>query len=86
MTDTIRQGILSAPYTPCDDDWRDCDDGAAAAVAAAGAAPIAYALSTPEGKRAYALDILHSMQVMFANLLGSQLQYFVPRRFWKQFR
>lgn len=43
-------------------------------------------VGTEEWRQQYAKDMLHSLQLIFANLLGGQLQYYTPKRFWRQFR
>uniref|UniRef100_A0A914VAW5 USP domain-containing protein n=1 Tax=Plectus sambesii TaxID=2011161 RepID=A0A914VAW5_9BILA len=32
------------------------------------------------------MSIMRCVQMIFANLLGSQLQFYIPRRFWRRFR
>lgn len=38
------------------------------------------------GKKEYNLNILRNIQLIFGHLSGSQLQFYVPRKFWKLFR
>jgi len=40
----------------------------------------------PETASEYHLTILKCVQSIFAHLIGSELQSFVPRRFWRRFR
>ncbi len=42
--------------------------------------------NSASNRKDYNLAILRCIQLMFANLLGSQLQFYHPKKFWKQFR
>ncbi|KAM7041448.1 LOW QUALITY PROTEIN: ubiquitin carboxyl-terminal hydrolase 9X-like [Molossus nigricans] len=44
------------------------------------------ALSKTEDRKEYNIGVLRHLQVIFGHLAASQLQYYVPREFWKQFR
>ncbi|KAG8511338.1 putative ubiquitin carboxyl-terminal hydrolase FAF-Y [Galemys pyrenaicus] len=44
------------------------------------------ALSKTEDRKEYNIGVLRHLQVIFGHLAASQLQYYVPRGFWKQFR
>ncbi|XP_062941292.1 probable ubiquitin carboxyl-terminal hydrolase FAF-X isoform X3 [Cynocephalus volans] len=44
------------------------------------------ALSKTEDRKEYNIGVLRHIQVIFGHLAASQLQYYVPRGFWKQFR
>ncbi|KAM9576324.1 ubiquitin carboxyl-terminal hydrolase 9X-like isoform 3-T3 [Trichechus inunguis] len=44
------------------------------------------ALSKTEDRKEYNVGVLRHLQVIFGHLAASQLQYYVPRGFWKQFR
>ncbi|EHB09100.1 Putative ubiquitin carboxyl-terminal hydrolase FAF-Y [Heterocephalus glaber] len=43
-------------------------------------------LSKTEDRKEYNIGVLRHLQVIFGHLAASQLQYYVPRGFWKQFR
>ncbi|XP_063100555.1 probable ubiquitin carboxyl-terminal hydrolase FAF-X isoform X2 [Cavia porcellus] len=43
-------------------------------------------LSMTEDRQEYNIGVLRHLQVIFGHLAASQLQYYVPRGFWKQFR
>ncbi|XP_017539923.1 probable ubiquitin carboxyl-terminal hydrolase FAF-X isoform X2 [Pygocentrus nattereri] len=42
--------------------------------------------SEAEDRKEYNIGVLRHLQVIFGHLAASQLQYYVPRGFWKQFR
>ncbi|EPQ01875.1 Putative ubiquitin carboxyl-terminal hydrolase FAF-X [Myotis brandtii] len=44
------------------------------------------ALSKTEDRKDYNIGVLRHLQVIFGHLAASQLQYYVPEGFWKQFR
>ncbi|KAL4844512.1 hypothetical protein H8958_013778, partial [Nasalis larvatus] len=44
------------------------------------------ALSKTEDRKEYNIGVLRHLQIIFGHLAASQLQYYVPRGFWKQFR
>ncbi|XP_047391135.1 probable ubiquitin carboxyl-terminal hydrolase FAF-X isoform X5 [Sciurus carolinensis] len=44
------------------------------------------ALRKTEDRKEYNIGVLRHLQVIFGHLAASQLQYYVPRGFWKQFR
>ncbi|XP_070258878.1 ubiquitin carboxyl-terminal hydrolase 9X isoform X3 [Myotis yumanensis] len=44
------------------------------------------ALSKTEDREDYNIGVLRHLQVIFGHLAASQLQYYVPEGFWKQFR
>uniref|UniRef100_A0AAR2KQD2 ubiquitinyl hydrolase 1 n=1 Tax=Pygocentrus nattereri TaxID=42514 RepID=A0AAR2KQD2_PYGNA len=43
-------------------------------------------LNKAEDRKEYNIGVLRHLQVIFGHLAASQLQYYVPRGFWKQFR
>ncbi|XP_076872060.1 LOW QUALITY PROTEIN: ubiquitin carboxyl-terminal hydrolase 9X-like [Brachyhypopomus gauderio] len=43
-------------------------------------------LNKAEDRKEYNVGVLRHLQVIFGHLAASQLQYYVPRGFWKQFR
>ncbi|XP_077891538.1 ubiquitin carboxyl-terminal hydrolase 9X-like isoform X8 [Ictidomys tridecemlineatus] len=43
-------------------------------------------LNKTEDRKEYNIGVLRHLQVIFGHLAASQLQYYVPRGFWKQFR
>lgn len=43
-------------------------------------------LEKAEDRKEYNIGVLHQLQVIFGHLASSQLQYYVPIGFWKQFR
>ncbi|XP_045433076.1 probable ubiquitin carboxyl-terminal hydrolase FAF-X isoform X7 [Pipistrellus kuhlii] len=44
------------------------------------------AVSKTKDRKEYNIGVLRHLQVIFGHLAASQLQYYVPRGFWKQFR
>ncbi|XP_074179594.1 ubiquitin carboxyl-terminal hydrolase 9X-like isoform X3 [Rhinolophus sinicus] len=44
------------------------------------------ALSKTEDRKEYNIGVLRHLQIIFGHLAASQLQYYVPRGFWTQFR
>lgn len=44
------------------------------------------ALSPATSKLDYYKGIVRNLQIIFGHLLGSQLQFYIPRRFWQSFR
>ncbi|CAH7488181.1 probable ubiquitin carboxyl-terminal hydrolase FAF-X [Phodopus roborovskii] len=43
-------------------------------------------LSNVEDRKEYNIGVLKHLQIIFGHLAASQLQYYVPRGFWQQFR
>lgn len=43
-------------------------------------------LNKAEDRKEYNIGVLKHLQITFGHLAASQLQYYVPRGFWQQFR
>ena len=48
--------------------------------------PSSTAANDDNSENAYNLGVIKQVQVIFAHLSHSQLQFYVPKGFWKQFR
>uniref|UniRef100_A0A914UP72 USP domain-containing protein n=1 Tax=Plectus sambesii TaxID=2011161 RepID=A0A914UP72_9BILA len=76
MVESVRHALLNAPGTQADFEG-DSDDEVL---------PLSKAAVTPASRKDYNMSIMRCVQMIFANLLGSQLQFYIPRRFWRRFR